>query len=85
MRSRRFVALVFGLAIALAVGVMSAVPGHCKTVELTYSIFFPATTAHTSRHRVGKGNRKRTNGAVKIKHVPGGNIDARGPMLRRRG
>jgi len=49
--------------------------GHCKTVELTYSIFFPATHGNTLlATEWAKEIEKRTNGAVKINMFPGATL-----------
>ncbi|MGC8659663.1 MAG: TRAP transporter substrate-binding protein [Desulfomonilaceae bacterium] len=51
------------------------VPGNCKSVELTYSIFFPATHGHTLlATEWAKEVEKRTNGAVKISMYPGATL-----------
>jgi TRAP-type transport system periplasmic protein len=62
-----FVAVLLALASA---------PGTCaKTVTLNYSIFFPATHAHTLlATEWGKEVEKRTNGAVKVSVFPGGTL-----------
>ncbi|MFH1114050.1 MAG: TRAP transporter substrate-binding protein [Pseudomonadota bacterium] len=51
-------------------------PGYCaKTVTLTYSIFFPASHAHTLLATEWAAEvEKRTNGAVKISMFPGGTL-----------
>ena len=47
-------------------------PSQAKTIELTYSIFFPATHTHTLlATEWAKEIEKRTNGAVKITMFPG--------------
>ncbi|MGO8822894.1 MAG: C4-dicarboxylate ABC transporter substrate-binding protein, partial [Desulfomonilaceae bacterium] len=49
--------------------------GLCATVELTYSIFFPATHGHTLlATEWAKEVEKRTNGAVKISMYPGATL-----------
>ncbi len=66
--------IVFFLAVAL-VSLSGPVPGHCKSVELTYSIFFPATHGHTLlATEWAKEVEKRTNGAVKISMYPGATL-----------
>ncbi|MBI5251024.1 MAG: TRAP transporter substrate-binding protein, partial [Desulfomonile tiedjei] len=75
MRISRSSALVFGLAAVFFITAMSAIPGYCKTVELTYSIFFPATHANTIlATEWAKEIEKRTNGAVKINMFPGATL-----------
>jgi TRAP-type transport system periplasmic protein len=75
MRGRRFAALFFGLAVAFVMGAVAADPGYCKTFELTYSIFFPATHGHTLlATEWAKEIEKRTNGAVKINMFPGATL-----------
>ncbi len=75
MRDRRSSALIFGLAAVFFITAMSAIPGHCKTVELTYSIFFPATHGNTIlATEWAKEIEKRTNGAVKINMFPGATL-----------
>ncbi len=50
-------------------------PGQSKTLELTYSIFFPATHGHTLlATEWAKEVEKRTNGAVKINMFPGATL-----------
>jgi TRAP-type C4-dicarboxylate transport system substrate-binding protein len=63
--------LAFGLAVGLAVA-----PAHAqKPVELTYSIFFPATHGNTIlATEWAKEIEKRTNGAVKITMFPGATL-----------
>jgi len=54
---------------------LAAGPASCKTVELTYSIFFPATHGHCiMATEWAKEIEKRTNGAVKINMFPGGTL-----------
>ncbi len=75
MRDRRSSALIFVLAAVFFITAMSAIPGHCKTVELTYSIFFPATHGNTIlATEWAKEIEKRTNGAVKINMFPGATL-----------
>jgi len=53
------------------VNIMAAAPGYGKTVEMTYSIFFPAAHGHTIlATQWAKEIEKRTNGAVKINMFP---------------
>jgi TRAP-type transport system periplasmic protein len=62
------------LAVMLGVLTLSG-PGNCATVELTYSIFFPATHGHTVlATEWAKEIEKRTNGAVKINMYPGATL-----------
>ncbi len=72
--TRTFLALlVFLVTTLLVVGGYS--PGQCKTVELTYSIFFPATHGNTLlAAEWAKEIEKRTNGAVKINMFPGATL-----------
>jgi len=66
--------IAFFLAVAL-VSLAGPVPGHCKSVELTYSIFFPATHGHTLlATEWAKEVEKRPNGAVKISMYPGATL-----------
>jgi TRAP-type C4-dicarboxylate transport system substrate-binding protein len=75
MRNRRISALVVGLAAAFFITVLWCAPGYTKTIELTYSIFFPATHAHTLlATEWAKEIEKRTNGAVKITMFPGATL-----------
>ena len=68
------IGIVFFLAVALVL-LAGPVPGHCKSVELTYSIFFPATHGHTLlATEWAKEVEKRTNGAVKISMYPGATL-----------
>jgi TRAP-type C4-dicarboxylate transport system substrate-binding protein len=54
---------------------LAAGPASCKTVELTYSIFFPATHGHCIlATEWAKEIEKQTNGAVKINMFPGGTL-----------
>ncbi len=49
--------------------------GYAKSVQLTYSIFFPATHGHTIlATEWAKEIEKRTNGEVKINMFPGGTL-----------
>ena len=75
MLKKRFLAFVCGCFAVLLPMVMAAVSGHCATVELTYSIFFPATHGHTLlATEWAKEIEKRTNGAVKINMYPGATL-----------
>lgn len=75
MRSRLSFAMVFGVATAFFITLMCCSTGHTKTVELTYSIFFPATHAHTIlATEWAKEIEKRTKGAVKITMFPGATL-----------
>jgi TRAP-type transport system periplasmic protein len=62
--------------LAFMLGVLTlAGPGNCAPVELTYSIFFPATHGHTVlATEWAKEIEKRTNGAVKINMYPGATL-----------
>ncbi len=72
--TRSLVLLVTFLVVALMV-VGGYSPGQCKTVELSYSIFFPATHGHTLlATEWAKEIEKRTNGAVKITIYPGATL-----------
>ncbi len=65
--------MVFLVGALMVVGGYS--PGQCKTVELTYSIFFPATHGHTLlATEWAKEIEKRTHGAVKINIYPGATL-----------
>jgi TRAP-type C4-dicarboxylate transport system substrate-binding protein len=71
---RLSIGIVFFLAVALVL-LAGPLPGHCKSVELTYSIFFPATHGHTLlATEWAKEVEKRTNGAVKISMYPGATL-----------
>jgi len=60
---------------AFFITVMSCTPGYTKTVELTYSIFFPPTHAHAIlASEWAKEIEKRANGAVKITMFPGATL-----------
>jgi len=63
-------------AIVTVLLVLASAPGKCaNTVTLNYSIFFPATHAHTLlAAEWGKEVEKRTNGAVKVNMFPGGTL-----------
>jgi TRAP-type transport system periplasmic protein len=67
-------AVILGFATVLLV--LSSVPGKCAdTVTLNYSIFFPATHAHTILAAEWAAEvEKRTKGAVKINMFPGGTL-----------
>lgn len=65
-----FACVLFALLIVCAIS-----PAYGQTVELTYSIFFPATHGHTLlATEWAKEVEKRTNGAVKINMFPGGTL-----------
>jgi len=50
-------------------------PAYCAPIELTYSIFFPATHGNTKLAEAwAQEVEKRTNGAVKIKMFPGATL-----------
>jgi TRAP-type C4-dicarboxylate transport system substrate-binding protein len=54
---------------------MAPAPAHCNTVELSYSIFFPATHGHAIlAAEWAKEVETRTNGAVKINMFPGATL-----------
>jgi TRAP-type transport system periplasmic protein len=75
MLKKRFWAFLCGCFAVLLPMVMAAGPGHCATVELTYSIFFPATHGNTLlATEWAKEIEKRTNGAVKINMYPGATL-----------
>jgi len=67
-------ALICALVAVLLV--FASGPGNCgKTVTFSYSIFFPATHAHTIlATEWAKEVEERTNGAVKINMFPGGTL-----------
>ncbi|MEW6111468.1 MAG: TRAP transporter substrate-binding protein [Thermodesulfobacteriota bacterium] len=55
--------------------VLLPTPANCAPVELTYSIFFPATHGHAKLAEAwAQEIEKRTNGQVKIKMFPGGTL-----------
>ncbi len=74
MYGKTFCALVCGFVAAMLV--LASAPGQCaNTVELSYSIFFPATHGNTIlATEWAKEVEKRTNGAVKINMFPGGTL-----------
>lgn len=75
MLKKRSWAFLCGCLAVLLPMVMAAGPGYCATVELTYSIFFPATHGHTVlATEWAKEIEKRTNGAVKINMYPGATL-----------
>ena len=63
-------------AVVTVLLVFASAPGKCaNTVTLNYSIFFPATHAHTLlATEWAKEVEKRTNGAVKVNMFPGGTL-----------
>ena len=63
-------------AVVTVLLVLGSAPGKsANTVTLNYSIFFPATHAHTLlATEWGKEVEKRTNGAVKVNMFPGGTL-----------
>jgi TRAP-type transport system periplasmic protein len=68
MRKKSF----FVIAAALLLAAVMCGPAGAATVELTYSIFFPASHGHTLlATEWAKEVEKRTNGAVKINMFPG--------------
>ncbi len=68
---KRFLSVILGLAMLMFISTV----GYAKTVELTYSIFFPATHGHTLlATEWAKEIEKRTNGAVKINMFPGATL-----------
>jgi TRAP-type transport system periplasmic protein len=74
MHGKTLTALICGLVTGLLV--LVSAPGNCANkVELSYSIFFPATHGHTIlATEWAKEVEKRTNGAVKINMFPGGTL-----------
>jgi len=75
MRSRTLSVVVCAVFVALAAGVTLDGPAYGKTIEMTYSIFFPATHGHTVlATEWAKEIEKRTNGAVKITMFPGATL-----------
>ncbi len=59
----------------LSILLLGVSPSQAKTIELTYSIFFPATHTHTVlATEWAKEIEKRTNGAVKITMFPGATL-----------
>jgi TRAP-type C4-dicarboxylate transport system substrate-binding protein len=75
MSKKKLSALMCGCLSAFLFVAMTAVPGYAKTVEMTYSIFFPATHAVTVlATKWCKEIEKRTNGAVKIQMFPGATL-----------
>ncbi len=75
MLKKRSWAFLCGCLAVLLQAVTVAGPGYCATVELTYSIFFPATHGHTVlATEWAKEIEKRTNGAVKINMYPGATL-----------
>ncbi len=73
MRYQRFVCTVLSiLALSVGIGIASA---HAGTVQLTYSIFFPATHGQCKAGMDwAKEVEKRTDGRVKITVFPGGTL-----------
>jgi len=66
---------MLGCLLACLFIAMTAVPGDAKTVEMAYSIFFPARHAVTVLATEWcKEIEKRTNGAVKIQVFPGATL-----------
>ncbi len=75
MRRNRFLALVCLCFFCALVATAVPKPGHCQTVTLTYSTFFPATHMHAKLSDAwGKEVEKRTNGKVKVTLFPGGTL-----------
>lgn len=67
--------LVFGCLAVCLFATTAVTPGYGKTVEMTYSIFFPATHGNTIlATEWAKEIEKRTNGAVKINMFPGATL-----------
>ena len=63
------------IAATLALVLGAGLPAAAKTVNLTYSIFFPATHGHTLlATEWAREVEKRTNGAVKINIFPGATL-----------
>ena len=74
MRKNLFVLTVLGM-LAVALVVLTGPAQAAETVQLTYSIFFPATHGNTIlATEWAKEIEKRTNGAVKINMFPGGTL-----------
>jgi len=75
MRRNRLSGVVFGCLLVCLVFTFAAPLASAKTVEMTYSIFFPATHGHCIlATEWAKEIEKRTNGAVKINMFPGGTL-----------
>jgi len=75
--TNRFKLIAFCGLLALFAGfaLFGATPTYAKTVELNYSIFFPATHGNTLlATEWAKEVEKRTNGAVKINMFPGATL-----------
>jgi TRAP-type transport system periplasmic protein len=72
---KKGVSLFVGVFLLSAFFLTAAGPSQAKTIELTYSIFFPATHGHTLlATEWAKEIEKRTNGAVKITMFPGATL-----------
>jgi TRAP-type transport system periplasmic protein len=72
---KRGLSLFMGGCFLLSILLIGVGPSQAKTVELTYSIFFPATHTHTLlASEWAKEIEKRTNGAVKITMFPGATL-----------
>ncbi|MFA6223234.1 MAG: TRAP transporter substrate-binding protein [Desulfomonilaceae bacterium] len=75
MNRFKLIALCGLLALFAGFALFGATPTYAKTVELNYSIFFPATHGHTLlATEWAKEVEKRTNGAVKINIFPGATL-----------
>lgn len=76
MNNRFKLVAFYGLLLILASSFpFTDTPGYAKTVELNYSIFFPATHGHTLlATEWAKEVEKRTDGAVKINMFPGATL-----------
>lgn len=75
MRMRIKLSLIVTVMAVAVFMAMSGTPGLCQKVEMSYSIFFPAT--HTNTILAGewaKEIEKRTNGKVKINMFPGATL-----------
>ena len=75
MQRNRLLGVVFGCLLVCLVFTFAAPLAGAKTVEMTYSIFFPATHGHCIlATEWAKEIEKRTNGAVKVNMFPGGTL-----------
>jgi len=67
--------IFFGGCFLLSFLLIGAGPSQAKTIDLTYSTFFPATHTHTLLSiEWGKEIEKRTKGAVKVTMFPGATL-----------
>jgi TRAP-type transport system periplasmic protein len=75
MGRNTFWTAAFGVFLSLFVVLYYPAMGHSETVQLNYSIFFPATHGQTLlATEWAKEIEKRTNGAVKINMFPGATL-----------